>query len=592
VFAALSLPPLTSAALDELDVRLGGASGALLLTVLVAAILGGRAAGLLATFVALLCDWYWFIEPIHSFEVGERAGVVTLAIFGACGVAVVLIVDLLDEARRRVEDEARRVHELQTIATALAGLEPHDDIELGCAERALNATSAAWVEVARGHDQDVVGWVGRTEEAGDFVVEFDSTIAVTGRERAPLHYRFGFDAPVDDRVHLFAEAITKQCSAALERLLFRRAELLAASEQELLTKAATQLAAAPDTDAVVAAIESLVVPDIADTSAVVLRQGAARQDGAALDSVPTALSVPIVSRAEILGELVLTREDGFDPIRRALATKLAELAGQALDRALLFEEQMTTSLTLQRSLLPTALLPPPGLDIAARYLAVGDNEVGGDFYDAVRHDDGSVTLIIGDVQGKGIPAATLNAVARQTLRAIAAQGRRPAELLRDLNAALLYLQEEQAAGGETAPLRLVTAGVVRLDPIDGGFRATAACGGHLPPIVVRANGDVARIEALGTVLGLLPEPRLRELSVDLALADTIVLYTDGVTDVHNGERFLGEADLARLIRNRLDLTSADAVAEHVTTTVRNVAAAEMRDDIAVLVARVVTARED
>ena len=85
-------------------------------------------------------------------------------------------------------------------------------------------------------------------------------------------------------------------------------------------------------------------------------------------------------------------------------------------------------------------------------------------HDAVRSPDSTLTLIVGDVQGKGIEAATLTALARHTLRAGALDGHGPARLLTHLNKTLLYGQQEQAAAGREQPMRFVTAAAARLTP--------------------------------------------------------------------------------------------------------------------------------
>ena len=156
----------------------------------------------------------------------------------------------------------------------------------------------------------------------------------------------------------------------------------------------------------------------------------------------------------------------------AAATAVAARADRALAAAERVATQMDGMRQLERSLLPAALLPVPGLQLASRYVpAKGSHEVGGDFYDAVR-TDACVTLIVGDVQGKGIAAATLTSLARHTLRTAALMGGTPAELLMQLNQALLYGQQEQLASGHDRLLRFVTAAVARLEPTndDGQFR--------------------------------------------------------------------------------------------------------------------------
>jgi serine phosphatase RsbU (regulator of sigma subunit) len=584
---AVALPLGLAVALEDTVVAGGSSGGSQLLTVALAGVAGGLGPGLLAAVMALLCQWYFFLTPARSFELESTEEVVILAIFAACALLIALIIHLLDLARETASREADSTRRLLGFTGSLARLGPGDELEVACAEHAVEATGAAWVEVRSGTDDDViVGRDGRAERDGDVVVSFEGVISVAGLATRPCRYRFGYEHAVGHHARALVEAITNQCSATLERLLYRRAEQIAEGEQVIVAKAATELAEAPDTAAVTEVLCKLAVPDLGDTCEILLRDaGGAAQPASTTPGVPE-LRLPLVADGRVVGDMVLVRRDGFDAVRRGLAQRVAEIAARALDRALVFEVQQSTSMTLQRSLLPPALLSVPGIDVAATYIAVGDFEVGGDFYDGIRHAGGAMTLIIGDVQGKGIDAATLNALARQTLRALAMRGARPAEMLAALNDALLYSQEEQAGAGDDDPMRLVTAAVVHLAPADDGFVATVSCGGHPPPIIVRADGTPERAEAFGTVLGLLPDPTLREMRTHLALADTLVLYTDGVTDVHNGHDFLGEDDLARLIRNRLDLSSASDVVRHVTSTVQSVAERELRDDIAMVVARV------
>ena len=106
-------------------------------------------------------------------------------------------------------------------------------------------------------------------------------------------------------------------------------------------------------------------------------------------------------------------------------------------------------------------------------------------------------LIIGDVQGKGVEAATLTAVARHTLRAVALEGASPAEMLSHLNRALFYGQAEEAVARHDEDSRFVTAAVVVLQPTECGFLATAACGGHPPPLVVRADTSTDYLHGRG-----------------------------------------------------------------------------------------------
>ena len=271
------------------------------------------------------------------------------------------------------------------------------------------------------------------------------------------------------------------------------------------------------------------------------------------------------------------------------ARAVAERIGRALDGARRVALQADGMRRLERSLLPDALLPVPGLQLASRYVpAPGAHEVGGDFYDAVRAGD-SVTLIVGDVQGKGIEAATLTSLARHTLRTGALLGHSPTELLRHVNRALLYGQQEQLAAGRDQLLRFVTAAVARLDPTNdgrGGFTATVARAGQPPPLIVRSDGRFEALEPKGVLLGVCEEPVFADVHATLAVGDTLVLYTDGVIEQRAaaGDKAMSEQHLGMLIRNRRGVVDAEAIAQLVEDTVHLVAPDHVRDDVAILVA--------
>ena len=270
------------------------------------------------------------------------------------------------------------------------------------------------------------------------------------------------------------------------------------------------------------------------------------------------------------------------------ARAVAERIGRALDGARQVAAQAEGMRRLERSLLPDALLSVPRIQLASRYVpAHGTHDVGGDFYDAVRTGD-SITLIVGDVQGKGIDAATLTSLARHTLRAGALMSGHPGELLQQLNRSLLYGQEEQLASGRDRLLRFVTAAVARLDPKadgSGEFVATVARAGQPPPLVVRSDGRFEAIEPKGVLLGVCADPVFQELTATLAVGDTLVLYTDGVIEQRAAAgKAMSEQQLGMLIRNRRGVVDAEAIAQLVEDTVHLVAPEDVRDDVAILVA--------
>ena len=259
--------------------------------------------------------------------------------------------------------------------------------------------------------------------------------------------------------------------------------------------------------------------------------------------------------------------------------QLADQAAQALERARLYEERAYVARTLQEGLLPERLADIPGLEVAVRYHSIADGgTVGGDFYDCFDILPDRWLVIVGDVAGKGTAAAVLTGLARHTLRAIALRDEPPEDMLRFLNEALLRQASEAA---------FCTVGCVRLDPVGGGgFSACLASGGHPYPLLVRAGGRAEEVIVRGTLLGVEAEPVLEQVQLDLAVGDTLVLYTDGVVDARgpSGERF-GEERL----REAVDAAaggSAEAVAAAVDEAVAAFEPEHTRDDRAILALRV------
>ncbi|MET0325785.1 MAG: PP2C family protein-serine/threonine phosphatase [Ilumatobacteraceae bacterium] len=186
-------------------------------------------------------------------------------------------------------------------------------------------------------------------------------------------------------------------------------------------------------------------------------------------------------------------------------------------------EQRDIAETLQLSLLPERLTPPPGAALASRYWPAGSaNLIGGDFYDAFRIDEGRWGIVIGDVCGKGIEAASLTGLVRHTIRAASRTTPSPATVLHEVHAAVA---EHEPATFCTVCFIIYTPGGP--DPAAGGTLAVAL-GGHPAPLLGRA-GSVSEIGRPGTILGMVP-PTLVDTSVVVEPGDTLVLYTDGLTD--------------------------------------------------------------
>ncbi len=170
--------------------------------------------------------------------------------------------------------------------------------------------------------------------------------------------------------------------------------------------------------------------------------------------------------------------------------------------------------------------------MAARYRATGaGNLVGGDFYDIFEVTPGSWGLVLGDVAGFGPEAAALTGVARYTVRAIASAVQGPADVLAELNDAVL----RQASSD-----RFLTAIFASIEPQADHLKVSLAVGGHPPPLVLRDDETVEWVEGShGSLLGVFPDPVLVNQQLVLRPGDAVVLYTDGVIEARNenGEEF-------------------------------------------------------
>ena len=229
--------------------------------------------------------------------------------------------------------------------------------------------------------------------------------------------------------------------------------------------------------------------------------------------------------------------------------------------------------TLQQTLIPPVLPVIDGLDVGAQYRPAGDgSEVGGDFYDIFQAGDDEWVVAIGDVCGKGAEAAVVTALARYTLRAAAVQEHSPARALALLNEALLRDDTD----------RFCTAAMLRLVRSDGTWRVDSAAGGHPPPLRLDSSGKVRTMGSAGSLLGVLDEVDMPEDTVILDPGDTLVIYTDGVTEARTNDGvFYGEQRLVAALASMQPLTAPE-IAAALLADVLEFQAGMARDDIAIL----------
>lgn len=286
---------------------------------------------------------------------------------------------------------------------------------------------------------------------------------------------------------------------------------------------------------------------------------------------------PLEARGEVLGALTLgstSSERRFDEEDLALARDLGRRAGLAIENARLYQQEHRTAAVLQQALLPKRLSTVPGLALAARYLpATTGAEVGGDWYDVLSLADGRVGLVIGDVVGHDIEAAGVMGILRHALRAYAWVDGGPASVILRV--------DELALGPE--PDALATLVYATYDPATRALAWSSA--GHPPPLLVGPDGRADYLlGANSTLVGVGPDVNRTERVVTLDVGATLVLYTDGLVETRESSLTTGLDRLAALAQNR----SSEPPETLVDLLLADVLAAEQRkDDVAILVARVV-----
>jgi GAF domain-containing protein/anti-sigma regulatory factor (Ser/Thr protein kinase) len=296
------------------------------------------------------------------------------------------------------------------------------------------------------------------------------------------------------------------------------------------------------------------------------------EDGADPQGGGTALAVPLTANGEVIG--VMTFVDGpgrlFEADDVSLATEVASRAGVALSNATRFQREHVVADVLQRAVLPDSLPEVEGLLLDAEYRAgVAGTYAGGDWYDVFELSSDSVFFSVGDVMGKGAPAAALMGQVRSAIRAYAVSGLSPTEVLSSLDALFDALIED----------RVVTAVVGTISPSTG--RVVLSNAGHPPPLVVRADGSATFCPMQRSLLiaaGLSGAPRPRD-EIVLDRGDSLIMYSDGLIERRGEVITHGMERLA----NTATVVARAGWPDHPAVTFASMLSAEERtDDVVVL----------
>ncbi len=233
--------------------------------------------------------------------------------------------------------------------------------------------------------------------------------------------------------------------------------------------------------------------------------------------------VPLEARGRTFGALTLVAAESgrrFDASDLELAEDLARRAALAIDNSILFRREHEAAVILQRSLLPDSLPRIEGLEFAARYEPAAPGiEVGGDWYEVVQCADGRVGVMIGDVAGRGIRAASVMGRIRPALRGFVADGHDPGEAIARLDA---MIKE-----GERAELTTV----FHLLYDRATRTAEYVRAGHPPALIRLPDGTVEELNGVGSPpVGILAAPRFTVQTAKIPDGSLLLLYTDGLIE--------------------------------------------------------------
>jgi GAF domain-containing protein len=437
----------------------------------------------------------------------------------------------------------------------------------------------------------------------------------------------------DSEANEFLEVFADTCAQALERLQARAEAADTSARLEFLAAASAELASSLDYQATLATVARLAVPTVADWCAVeilddgrlrtlavahvdpakivlaeqlqqqyptdpesttgsqkVVRTGISELYAEITDEMlvgatrdeehlrlsralrlHSALVVPLIARGRTLGAITfVSAESGrtYQPTDVRFAEDLARRAAVAIDNAHLHSETREAAVRLQRAVLPQTL-DIPGWELAAVYSPSGRTEVGGDFYDAVRLDDGRLAVVIGDVMGRGVAAAAAMARMRSAIHAYIATDPDPEVVVTKLDRMFAMFH----------PSRMVT--MVYLLIAAGAHELTMVNAGHCPPLLVHPDGDVEFLRPTPAPPIGVAEPQRRASTHSIPPGSVLLVFTDGLVE-RRGEDL--DAGLERVARHAAAL-AASPLASSLPLLVDVVRDTQRDDDIAALALR-------
>ncbi|MDT7538413.1 MAG: hypothetical protein QOI82_1998 [Actinomycetota bacterium] len=284
------------------------------------------------------------------------------------------------------------------------------------------------------------------------------------------------------------------------------------------------------------------------------------------------LVVPLKTGQRTIGTIALIYAESdrrYDAGDVEFAEDLAHRAAMAMDNSELHTQTREASIRLQRAVLPDKLPSVAGWELAAHYSPADRTEVGGDFYDALSLPDGRLALVVGDVMGRGVQAASQMAAIRSALRAFVSLDPDPAVVVSNLDRMFATFDTSQ----------FVTLAYLVVDTARDEMAIVNA--GHLPPLIVSPAGDVQLAEVVTSLpLGVRPDTRIADV-VPLPRGAAVAIFTDGLVERRREDIDEGVSRLVAQLRTSPGRPLEEAVSELVAAMHDDA----RQDDVTLLIAR-------
>lgn len=287
-------------------------------------------------------------------------------------------------------------------------------------------------------------------------------------------------------------------------------------------------------------------------------QPAAGSEADAVNADRLLIAVPLTIKNDIFGVMLIEEDENarrFRSRRLEIINGIAQQAALAIQNDLLQQEmvarerletEVQLARQIQQTFIPSVLPSHPNWQIAARWRTA--RQVGGDFYDVIELPNDKLGIFIADVADKGMPAALFMALTHTLVRAAVAETSSPREALRRVNDSLLP---------DTHQGMFITAVYGELDLKAGTFTYVNA--GHNPPFWMKTDGGLEKLTRTSIALGVMEQPVIEEKTLSFAAGDTLLLYTDGLTEAFSpGGDLFGEGRLLDVIAS-LTIDSAEEV---------------------------------